>query len=54
MSKAQLHSFMAKVDVDPELKARVDAATDTGEVVAIAAAIGHVFSPASWTRYLRG
>ncbi|WP_043368728.1 Nif11-like leader peptide family RiPP precursor [Cyanobium sp. PCC 7001] len=54
MSKAQLNAFMAKVDADPSLKLRVDAAADAAAVVAIAHEAGHSFSPASWSRYLRG
>jgi predicted ribosomally synthesized peptide with nif11-like leader len=53
MSKSQLNAFMAKVDADPALKAKVVAAADAGEIVAIAQAEGHLFSPASWTRHLR-
>jgi len=54
VSKAQLNAFMLKVDADPGLKARVDAAADAAAVVAIAQDAGHSFSAASWARYLRG
>jgi len=54
MSMSQLLAFVTKVDADPALKARVDAASDAAAVVAIALAEGHLFSPASWTRHLRG
>lgn len=54
VSKAQLNAFMVKVDADPGLKARVDAAADAAAVVLIAQGEGHVFSAASWTRHLRG
>ena len=54
MSRAQLNAFVLKINADPELKARVDAAVDASEVVAIAAQEGHPFSAASWTRHLRG
>jgi len=54
VSKAQLNAFMLKVDADPGLKARVDAAADAAAVVAIAQDSGHSFSAASWSRYLRG
>jgi hypothetical protein len=53
MSKAQLHAFVAKVQADAELKIRVDHAADAAAVSAIAAELGHPFSPASWTRHLR-
>lgn len=53
MSKAQLNAFMVKVAADPGLKARVDAAANPGEVVAIADAVGHTFSAATWSRHLR-
>jgi predicted ribosomally synthesized peptide with nif11-like leader len=53
MSKAQLKAFMVKVDADPSLKAQVEAAADAGAVVALAAAAGHTFSPAAWSRHLR-
>lgn len=53
MSKSQLNAFMLKVDGDAALKARVDAATSVDAVVAIALEQGHVFSPASWTRFQR-
>ncbi len=53
MSKSQLNAFMVKVDGDAALKARVDAATSVDAVVAIALEQGHVFSPASWTRFQR-
>ncbi|MEB3352966.1 MAG: Nif11-like leader peptide family natural product precursor [Cyanobacteriota bacterium] len=54
VSKAQLNAFMAKVAADPALKARLDAAADTAAVVEIARDAGHSFSPASWSRHLRG
>ncbi|MEB3349465.1 MAG: Nif11-like leader peptide family natural product precursor [Cyanobacteriota bacterium] len=54
VSKAQLTAFMAKVAADPALKARVDAADDAAAVVEIAHEAGHSFSPASWSRHLRG
>jgi predicted ribosomally synthesized peptide with nif11-like leader len=54
MSKAQLISFLAKVDADTALKQRVDAAADASAVVAIAQAEGFQFSPASLNRHLRG
>lgn len=54
MSKAQLNTFLLKVNADPALKARVDAADGPAAVAAIAAASGCHFSPASWTRHLRG
>jgi predicted ribosomally synthesized peptide with nif11-like leader len=54
VSKAQLTAFMVKVAADPALKARVDAAADAAAVVVIAHDEGHNFSPASWTRFLRG
>ncbi|MGB5135384.1 MAG: Nif11-like leader peptide family RiPP precursor [Prochlorococcaceae cyanobacterium] len=54
MSKAQLTAFMVKVAADPALKARVDAAADAAVVVAIAHEEGHSFSPAAWSRHLRG
>ncbi|MCP9927436.1 Nif11-like leader peptide family RiPP precursor [Cyanobium sp. CH-040] len=54
MSKAQLTAFMVKVAADPALEARVNAAADAAAVVAIAHEEGHSFSPASWTRHLRG
>ena len=53
MSKSQLNAFMLKVNGDPSLKAKVDAAVDPGVVVSLAAAEGHTFSPAAWTRHLR-
>jgi predicted ribosomally synthesized peptide with nif11-like leader len=49
MSKPQLQAFLLKVNADPALKAKVDAAA----VTVIAEAEGHHFSPASWTRHLR-
>jgi len=54
MSKAQLMAFLAKVEVEPALKLQVDAAEGAAAVVAIAAAEGFVFSPASYSRHLRG
>jgi len=54
MSKAQLIAFLAKVDADPSLKLKVDAAADASAVVAIAQAEGFLFSPASLSRHLRG
>ena len=54
MSRSQLNAFVVKMNADPELKARVDAAADASAVVAIAAEAGHPFSAASWTRHLRG
>ncbi|WP_216901966.1 Nif11-like leader peptide family RiPP precursor [Synechococcus sp. CCY 9618] len=54
MSKSQLSAFLAKVTADPALKARVDAAADPDAVVAIALSEGHVFSPATYTRFSRG
>jgi predicted ribosomally synthesized peptide with nif11-like leader len=54
MSKSQLTAFLAKVSADPALKARVDAAADPDAVVAIALSEGHVFSPATYTRFCRG
>jgi predicted ribosomally synthesized peptide with nif11-like leader len=45
---------MAKVAADPALKARVDSAADAAAVVEIAHEAGHSFSPASWSRHLRG
>lgn len=54
MSKSQLTAFLAKVSVDPALKARVDAAADSDAVVAIALSEGHVFSPATYSRFSRG
>jgi len=54
MSRAQLNAFVVKMNADPDLKARVDAAADASAVVAIAAEAGHPFSPAAWTRHLRG
>ncbi|MCS5693436.1 Nif11-like leader peptide family RiPP precursor [Cyanobium sp. FGCU-6] len=54
MSRAQLNAFVLKMNADPDLKARVDAAADASAVVVIAAGQGHPFSAASWTRHLRG
>lgn len=54
MSKSQLNAFLAKVAADPALKARVDAAADADAVVAIALAEGHLFSPATFSRFSRG
>jgi len=54
VSKAQLTSFMLKVDADPALKARVDAAADAASVGLIAQEAGHSFSAATWSRHLRG
>lgn len=54
VSKARLNAFMVKVAADPSLKARVQAAADASAEVAIAHEEGHSFSPASWTRHLRG
>jgi predicted ribosomally synthesized peptide with nif11-like leader len=54
MSKSQLTAFLAKVSADPALKARVDAAADPDAIVAIALSQGHVFSPATYTRFSRG
>jgi predicted ribosomally synthesized peptide with nif11-like leader len=54
MSKSQLTAFLAKVSADPALKARVDAAADPDAIVAIALTQGHVFSPATYTRFSRG
>jgi predicted ribosomally synthesized peptide with nif11-like leader len=54
MSKAQLMAFLAKVEVEPALKLQVDAADGASAVAAIAAAEGFVFSPASYSRHLRG
>jgi len=54
MSKAQLIAFLARVDAQPALKLQVEAASDVSAVVAIAAAEGFVFSPASYSRHLRG
>ena len=54
MSKSQLSAFLAKVDADPALKARVAAAADPGAVVAIALEEGHIFSAATFTRFSRG
>jgi predicted ribosomally synthesized peptide with nif11-like leader len=53
MSKPQLQAFLLKVNADPALKAKVDAAVDAAAVTVIAEAEGHHFSPASWTRHLR-
>jgi predicted ribosomally synthesized peptide with nif11-like leader len=53
MSKSQLNAFLAKVAADPALKARVDAAADSDAVVAIALAEGHLFSPATLSRFSR-
>jgi predicted ribosomally synthesized peptide with nif11-like leader len=53
MSKPQLQAFLLKVNADPALKAKVDAAVDAAAVAVIAVAEGHHFSPASWTRHLR-
>jgi len=54
MSKAQLSAFLLKVDADPALKARVDAAAGPDAVVAIATAEGHSFSAATFSRHQRG
>ncbi len=54
MSKSQLTAFLAKVSADAALKARVDAAADPDAVVAIALTEGHVFSPATYSRFSRG
>jgi predicted ribosomally synthesized peptide with nif11-like leader len=54
MSKAQLNAFVVKVQADAALRDRVDHAADAAAVAAIAAELGHAFSPASWTRHLRG
>ncbi|MEN9540967.1 MAG: hypothetical protein RLZZ459_1058 [Cyanobacteriota bacterium] len=54
MSKSQLQAFMARVQADAALRERVDQAADASAVAAIAAELGHPFSPASWTRHLRG
>jgi predicted ribosomally synthesized peptide with nif11-like leader len=54
VSKAQLTAFFVKVEADPTLKLRVDAADDSSAVVAIALAEGFHFSPASLARHLRG
>jgi predicted ribosomally synthesized peptide with nif11-like leader len=54
MSRSQLNAFMVKVEADPSLRARVDAAADAEAVAAIALSEGHLFSPASWSRYARG
>lgn len=54
MSKAQLIAFLARVDADPTLKLKVEAAADASAVVAIAQAEGFQFSPASLSRHLRG
>ncbi|MFM7652644.1 MAG: Nif11 family protein [Vulcanococcus sp.] len=54
MSKAQLNACMAKVQGDAALRAGVDDAANAAAVVVIAAELGHAFSPASWTRHLRG
>jgi predicted ribosomally synthesized peptide with nif11-like leader len=53
MSKGQLTAFLTKVAADPALKARVDAAPDSAAVVAIALSEGHVFSPATFSRFAR-
>jgi predicted ribosomally synthesized peptide with nif11-like leader len=53
VSKAQLTAFFVKVEADPTLKLRVDAADDSSAVVAIALAEGFHFSPASLARHLR-
>ena len=53
VSKAQLTAFFVKVEADPSLKLRVDAAGDGSAVVAIAEAEGFHFSPASLARHLR-
>ncbi len=53
MSKGQLTAFLTKVAADPALKARVDAAPDSDAVVAIALSEGHVFSPATFSRFAR-
>ncbi len=53
MSKPQLQAFLLKVNADPALKAKVDAAADAAAVTVIAEAEGNHFSPASWTRHLR-
>jgi predicted ribosomally synthesized peptide with nif11-like leader len=54
MSKAQLMAFLVRVDADAALRLQVDAAADASDVVAIAAGEGFHFSPASYTRHLRG
>jgi predicted ribosomally synthesized peptide with nif11-like leader len=54
MSKSQLNAFLAKVAADPALNARVDAAVDADAVVAIALSEGHLFSPATFSRFSRG
>lgn len=54
MSKSQLNAFLAKVAADPALKAKFDAAADADAVVAMAFSEGHVFSPATFTRFSRG
>ena len=54
MSKAQLTAFFVKVEADPAIKLRVDAAGDASAVVAIAQAEGFHFSAASLARHLRG
>jgi hypothetical protein len=54
MSKAQLISFLARVEADPALKQKVDAAADASAVAAIAQSEGFLFSPASLSRHLRG
>ena len=53
MSRPQLQAFLLKVNGDPALKAKVDAASDAAAVTVIAEAAGHHFSPAAWTRHLR-
>ena len=48
------YSTLVKVDADPALKARVDAAADAASVVLIAQEAGHSFSAATWSRHVRG
>jgi predicted ribosomally synthesized peptide with nif11-like leader len=54
MSKAQLMAFLARVEADPVLRLRVEAAADASAVVAIAQAEGFLFSAASLGRHRRG
>jgi predicted ribosomally synthesized peptide with nif11-like leader len=55
MSKSQLQAFVIRMEADPALRAQVEAASDdAAAVVALALSEGHTFSPATWTRHLRG
>lgn len=54
MSKAQLTAFLAEVEADAALRLRVEAAADASAVAAIALERGHVFSPATLSRFQRG